>query len=193
MKHVAVFCGSRSGLNPAYKEAAIELGKELARRKISLVYGGASVGLMGEVANSVLTNGGKVIGVIPHLLNDREIAHPALTELIVVDSMHERKAKMVELADGFIALPGGPGTLEEFVEVFTWAQLGIHHCPFGLLNVEQYYDPLIQLFNQMVDTGFLDAQMREFVKVDQSPYPLLEQLLSSSTPSTEKVLDLDQT
>ncbi|KUP06372.1 lysine decarboxylase [Bacillus coahuilensis p1.1.43] len=193
MKHVAVFCGSRSGLNPAYKEAAIELGKELARRKISLVYGGASVGLMGEVANSVLTNGGKVIGVIPHLLNDREIAHPALTELIVVDSMHERKAKMVELADGFIALPGGPGTLEEFVEVFTWAQLGIHHCPFGLLNVEQYYDPLIQLFNQMVDTGFLDAQMREFVKVDQSPYPLLEQLLSSSTPITEKVLDLDQT
>ncbi|WP_010172736.1 TIGR00730 family Rossman fold protein [Bacillus coahuilensis] len=193
MKHVAVFCGSRSGLNPAYKEAAIELGKELARRKISLVYGGASVGLMGEVANSVLTNGGKVIGVIPHLLNDREIAHPALTELIVVDSMHERKAKMVELADGFIALPGGPGTLEEFVEVFTWSQLGIHHCPFGLLNVEQYYDPLIQLFNQMVDTGFLDAQMREFVKVDQSPYPLLEQLLSSSTPSTEKVLDLDQT
>lgn len=126
MKTIAVFCGSSSGSNPAYLEGAKKLGEALAERELTLVYGGASVGLMGAVADSVLENGGKVIGVIPQSLVDKEIAHASLTDLYIVNSMHERKAKMSELSDGFIAMPGGSGTLEEFFEVFTWAQLGYH-------------------------------------------------------------------
>jgi uncharacterized protein (TIGR00730 family) len=143
VKQLAVFCGSSNGASEAYKEGAIQLGKELAKRNITLVYGGASVGIMGAVANTVLNEGGKVIGVIPRLLEEREISHQHLTELHTVDTMHERKSKMAELADGFIALPGGPGTLEEFFEIFTWAQIGLHQKPCGLLNINQYYNPLI--------------------------------------------------
>lgn len=138
MKRLAIFCGSSNGASDVYIEGAKKLGKELAKRNITLVYGGASVGVMGAVANAVLEEGGYVIGVMPSFLEKREISHQNLSELIVVDSMHERKAKMADLADGFIALPGGPGTLEEFFEVFTWAQLGLHRKPCGLLNINHY-------------------------------------------------------
>ena len=136
MKSIAVFCGSSLGASDAYRQGAILLGKELAKRQITLIYGGASVGIMATVANTVLEEGGKVIGVIPTLLEEREIAHQQLTELIVVKTMHERKSKMMELADGFIALPGGPGTLEEFFEVFTWNQIGLLQKPCAIFNME---------------------------------------------------------
>ncbi|MED4041381.1 TIGR00730 family Rossman fold protein [Niallia taxi] len=139
MKKLAVFCGSSNGASKIYIESAKKLGKELAKRNISLVYGGASVGIMGAVADSVLNEGGYVIGVMPSFLDNREIAHKNLSELIIVDSMHERKAKMAALADGFIALPGGPGTMEEFFEVFTWGQLGLHKKPCGLLNINGFF------------------------------------------------------
>lgn len=185
MNYLAVFCGSSNGSSDAYKEGAIQLGKELAKQKITLVYGGASVGMMGKVANTVLENGGKAIGVIPKMLEEREISHPNLTQLIVVESMHERKAKMAELADGFIALPGGPGTLEEFMEVFTWAQLGVHQKPCGLLNINHYYDPLVSLFNHMADQQFLDEKYRSMALVDSSPQQLIEKFFTYQPPAVK--------
>jgi len=155
MKAIAVYCGSGEGASPEYREAAAGLGRELAKRGIALVYGGASVGLMGAVADAVLERGGKAIGVLPRFLRDREIAHGGLTQLILVGTMHERKAKMVELADGFIALPGGPGTLEELFEVFTWGRLELHRKPVGLFNVRGYYDPLLAMFDTMEREGFM--------------------------------------
>ena len=140
MKRVCVYCGSSPGIKPEYREAARVLGQELARREIGLVYGGASIGMMGEIADTVLGNGGEVIGVMPQALINKEVSHPGLTELKVVKSMHERKATMADLSDGFIALPGGLGTVEELFEILTWAQLGFHTKPIGLLNVLGYYD-----------------------------------------------------
>ena len=166
MKRLAVFCGSSNGASETYKEGAIQLGKELARRGITLVYGGSSLGIMGTVADTVLASGGKVIGVIPTMLEEKEISHPNLTELIVVHSMHERKAKMVELADGFIALPGGMGTLEEFFEVLTWAQLGLHQKPCGILNSNHYYDLLISFLDHINEQEFLQDKFRSMVLVD---------------------------
>ncbi|TRM11228.1 TIGR00730 family Rossman fold protein [Lentibacillus cibarius] len=180
MERLAVFCGSSDCVSDAYRQGAIRLGKELARKEITLVYGGASVGLMGAVANAVLENGGQAIGVIPELLKDREMAHPDLTELYVVQSMHERKAKMTDLADGFIALPGGPGTLEEFMEIFTSAQLGVHQKPLGLLNTNHYYDPLVSLFHHMADQQFLDETYRSIVLVDASPETLIEKFTAAN-------------
>lgn len=188
MKTLAVFCGSRNGASPVYVEIAKQLGKELAKRNIALVYGGASVGVMGAVADSVLNMGGKVIGIMPSFLEEREIAHNNLTELIVVDSMHERKAKMAELADGFIALPGGPGTLEEFFEIFTWAQLGLHHKPCGLLNINHYYDPLIALFNHMSDEEFLHEKYRSMALVDVEPTGLLDQFNNYEPPTVKSYI-----
>ncbi|MFJ8263552.1 TIGR00730 family Rossman fold protein [Rummeliibacillus sp. NPDC094406] len=185
MKKLAVFCGSSNGASEVYIEGAKKLGKELAKRNIALVYGGASVGVMGAVANSVLEEGGYVIGVMPSFLEKREISHKNLSELIVVDSMHERKAKMADLADGFIALPGGPGTLEEFFEVFTWAQLGLHRKPCGLLNINHYYDPLITLFNHMADEKFLHEQYRSMALVNEEPKELLDQLSTNEPPSVK--------
>ncbi|TQR21741.1 TIGR00730 family Rossman fold protein [Psychrobacillus vulpis] len=182
MKSIAVFCGSSNGASEAYREGAILLGKELARRNITLVYGGASVGIMGIVADTVLQEGGKVIGVIPALLEEREISHKHLTELIVLNSMHERKSKMMELADGFIALPGGPGTLEEFFEVFTWSQIGLHQKPCGILNINHYYDLLIALFDHMQDEQFLQAQYRNTLLVDTDVTGLLEKFLTYTPP-----------
>src|SRR5699024_10821741 len=150
MKYIAVFCGSSQGASPDYIDQARKFGEELAKRDMTLVYGGASVGVMGAVSDVVLDAGGHVIGIMPTFLEQKEISHKRLSELIVVDSMHERKAKMAELADGFVALPGGPGTLEEFFEVFTWAQLGLHQKPCGLLNINRYFDPLVELFNHMI-------------------------------------------
>ena len=185
MKRLAVFCGSSNGASNVYIEGAKKLGKELAKRNIALVYGGANVGVMGAVANSVLEEGGYVIGVMPSFLEKREISNKNLSELIVVDSMHERKAKMADLADGFIALPGGPGTLEEFFEVFTWAQLGLHSKPCGLLNINHYYDPLITLFNHMADEQFLHEQYRSMAVVNEEPSVLLDQLSSYNPPAVK--------
>ncbi|WP_025027818.1 TIGR00730 family Rossman fold protein [Caldalkalibacillus mannanilyticus] len=174
MKSIAVFCGSSSGASEAYKEGAVQLGKELAQREITLVYGGASVGIMGTIADTVLAEGGKVIGVIPRLLEEREIAHQHLTELHVVDTMHERKAKLADLSDGFIALPGGPGTLEEFFEIFTWAQIGLHQKPCGLLNIQRYYDPLMSLLDHMVEQQFLQEKYRSLAILESDPKALLD-------------------
>lgn len=186
MKAIAVFCGSGEGASPIYREGAARLGRELARRGIALVYGGANVGLMGAVADAVLERGGKAIGVLPRFLRDREIAHDGLTELILVDSMHERKAKMGEMADGFIALPGGPGTLEEFFEVFTWGRLALHRKPVGLLNLGGYYDPLLAMLDRMEREGFMKrhSHVGGHVEIlaDDTPEGLLNQFPGEVPP-----------
>ena len=183
MKSIAVFCGSSNGASEVYREGAILFGKELARQNITLIYGGSSVGIMGAVADTVLQEGGKVIGVIPTFLDEREISHKHLTELIVVNSMHERKRKMMDLADGFIALPGGPGTLEEFFEVFTWSQIGLHKKPCGILNINHYYDLLIALYDHMQDEQFLQAQFRNALIVDTDAKGLLEKCATYTPPA----------
>ncbi|MGE7758482.1 TIGR00730 family Rossman fold protein [Peribacillus sp. NPDC097895] len=193
MKSLAVFCGSSNGASTIYLEKAKKLGVELAKRNITLVYGGSSVGIMGAVADSVLEAGGKVIGVMPEFLEKKEIAHKSLTELIVVESMHERKAKMAELADGFMVLPGGPGTLEEFFEIFTWAQLGLHQKPCGLLNINHYYDPLIALFHHMSDEQFLHEKFRSMAMVDVEPSGLLDQFNTYEPPTVKTFITENQT
>ncbi|PLS16472.1 TIGR00730 family Rossman fold protein [Bacillus sp. M6-12] len=193
MQRLAVFCGSRSGASDKYRDGAIALGKEMAKRDITLVYGGSSVGLMGQIADTVLEEGGQVIGVIPQMLEDREISHPNLTELIIVGSMHERKAKMSDLADGFIALPGGPGTMEEFFEIFTWAQLGLHQKPFGLLNVNNYYDRLVSFFDHMTEQQFMDEKYRSMVFVDSNPETLIEKFSSYHPPAVKTWINEAQT
>lgn len=185
MKSVAVFCGSSMGASPSYKEGAIELGQELAKQGITLIYGGASVGIMGTVADAVLESGGKVIGVLPKMLEDREIAHRGLTELIVVNSMHERKTKMSELAEGFIALPGGPGTMEEFFEIFTWAQLGLHGKPCGILNINGYFDLMLQFFRHMNEQQFLQDKYASMVLADTDPAGLLDKFRAYQPPSVK--------
>lgn len=193
MKSICVFCGSRSGNNPAYPEAAETLGRTLARSGITLVYGGGNVGLMGVVADAALEAGGDVIGVIPKALVEREISHDALTKLHVVGSMHERKALMAELSEGFIALPGGAGTLEEFFEVLTWAQLGEHQKPCGLLNVAGYYDPLLTVFAHMVERGFVSPEHRKLVLVETGPAAMLGAFASYSPPTYIKWITPQET
>jgi uncharacterized protein (TIGR00730 family) len=178
MKRICVFCGSNSGSKPIYRAEAEKLGRLLAARHIELVYGGGNVGLMGTLADACLVAGGTVTGVIPAALMGKEVAgcavdHLALTRLEVVDSMHTRKARMAELADGFIALPGGFGTFEEFCEILTWGQLGFHVKPMGLLNVAGYYDPLLSLFEQAVSEGFLRPQNRAMALADTDSEDLL--------------------
>lgn len=192
MKRLTVFCGSRIGATEEYKEGAIALGKELVKRGITLVYGGGSVGLMGVIATTVLKEGGEVIGIIPKFLEEREISHLSLTELHIVDSMHERKAKMADLADGFIAMPGGPGTLEELVEVFTWAQLGLHQKPIGLLNIKNYYDPLIAFFDHMTNEQFLKEKHRHMALVESDPARLIEKFFNYEPPEVKTYLKEDQ-
>ncbi|MCQ6268652.1 TIGR00730 family Rossman fold protein [Fictibacillus sp. WQ 8-8] len=193
MKNLAVFCGSSNGVSEIYVKEAAKLGKELAERNIGLVYGGASVGVMGAVADSVLQHGGQVTGIMPDFLKKREISHKNLTNLIVVDSMHERKARMAELADGFIVLPGGPGTMEEFFEIFTWAQLGLHPKPCGLLNINHYFDPLISLFNHMTAEGFMQEKYREMALTAPTPQDLLNQFNNYEPPAVKTYLTEDQT
>ncbi len=183
MKYVCVFCGSSMGLRPAYKLAAQAMGETLAGRGIGLVYGGGNVGLMGVVADATLAAGGEVIGVIPEFLVAKEIAHTGLTKLHVVSSMHERKALMAELSDAFVALPGGYGTLEEFCEILTWSQLGLHHKPQGLLNIEGYYQPLLRLFDQAVTEQFLKPELRSLVLEAPDPEQLLD-LMANYRPQT---------
>ncbi|EIK96467.1 hypothetical protein PMM47T1_11087 [Pseudomonas sp. M47T1] len=173
---VCVFCGASSGSNPVYREAAITLGRALAERKLTLVYGGGAVGLMGIVADAVLAAGGEVVGIIPHSLNDLEIGHKGLTRLEVVDGMHARKARMAELADAFIALPGGLGTLEELFEVWTWGQLGYHGKPLGLLEVNGFYSKLTGFLDHLVQENFVREQHRSMLQVNESATDLLDTL-----------------
>lgn len=179
---ICVFCGSSPGRTPAYAEAAAGLGRLLAERGIGLVYGGATVGTMGVIADAALAAGGEVYGVIPVNLVDREIAHAGLTELYETPDMHRRKAKMADLADGFIALPGGAGTLEELFEVWTWAQLGLHDKPIGLLDVQGYWTAMTGLLDHMVAEGFLRPAYREALQLDTDPVALLDKLASARPP-----------
>lgn len=190
MKRVCVFCGSSSGVRPGYRAAAEDLGRALAGRGMGLVYGGARVGLMGAVADAVLSARGQVIGVIPEALVAKEVAHTGLTELRVVASMHERKAVMADLSDGFIAIPGGWGTLEEFFEVLTWGQLGLHQKPCGLLNVEQYFDGLLSFADRMIAEGFVRRENGARISVSSDPATLIDLLVAYTPPrSVEKWID----
>jgi uncharacterized protein (TIGR00730 family) len=191
-QRICVFCGSNSGINPAYRSAALALGPLLAASGIELVYGGGNIGLMGVLADAVLAVGGRVIGVIPESLMAKEVGHASLTELHIVKSMHERKALMADLSDAFIAMPGGFGTFEEFCEVVTWSQLGIHVKPCGLLNVQDYYDPLLALFYHAVREGFLRAENRELVLSDPSPEQLLDKMLQFRSPAIDKWITGDE-
>ncbi len=182
MNRICVFCGSRAGTPPRYRDAARRLGEAMASRGLGLVYGGGSIGLMGVVADATISAGGEVIGVIPAFLNELEIGHRGVTELRVVDSMHERKALMAELSDAFLALPGGFGTIEEFCEVLTWAQLRLHAKPCALLNTQGFFDPLLALFDRQVAEGFLSAANRALVLAGPEPEPLLDRLLSLPPP-----------
>jgi uncharacterized protein (TIGR00730 family) len=176
MNRICVFCASSQGARAEYHQAAIQFVDEMAARGIGLVYGGASVGLMGVIANRMLECGGEVVGVIPNLLVDKEVAHRHLTELHEVNSMHERKAKMAELADGFATLPGGFGTLEEFTEVVSWRLLGLHQKPCGLLNVDGYFDALLQFLDYAVAQQFIKPDHRANILVEQRPAKLVERL-----------------
>jgi uncharacterized protein (TIGR00730 family) len=186
MKRIAVYCGSNKGARPAYAAAARELGTLLARENIELVYGGGMVGLMGIVADAVLQHGGHVIGVIPQKLVIKEVVHETLPDLRVVKDMHERKALMAELADGFIALPGGYGTFEEFFEVLAWSQLGWHPKPFGLLNIAGFYQPLLEFLDHTRDEGFIRPQHRELVLVADGAAGILRQLRQYRPPQELK-------
>ncbi|MGI9286902.1 MAG: TIGR00730 family Rossman fold protein [Pseudomonadales bacterium] len=184
--NICVFTGSSLGRNNSYQHAAGRLGAELARRGIGLVYGGASVGLMGVIADATLNNGGKVIGVLPQSLADLEIAHQHLTELRVVSSMHERKAQMADLSDAFIALPGGIGTLEETFEVWTWSQLGIHKKPIGLLNVAGFYNGLENFLDHLVTEAFVKPAHRRILLSDCEPESLIDKLIAAEVPTIGK-------
>jgi|SRR5450755_548847 len=185
-RRICGFCGSNMGTNVAYRDAAVALGRLLAARRIELVYGGGNVGLMGVLADTILEGGGRVIGVIPESLMAKEVGHRGLTELRVVNSMHERKALMSDLSDGFIAMPGGFGTFEEFCEVITWSQLGIHSKPCGLLNVEGFYDSLLALFDHAVGEGFLREENRRLVLQAREPETLLEKMAAFVPSPAEK-------
>lgn len=181
LRSLCIFCGSSSGASPAYASAAAALGQLLAERGIRVVYGGGNVGLMGVLADAALAAGGEVVGVIPQMLVDKELAHRHVTDLRIVGSMHERKALMAELSDGFVALPGGLGTYEELFEVLTWAQLHIHHKPCGCLNVQGYFDPLTKLLDHAVAEGFLRTEQRRLLVTASEPDELLA-LLAAQQP-----------
>jgi uncharacterized protein (TIGR00730 family) len=189
MRRICVFCGSSGGSRPEYRACAEELGRELVRRKIGLVYGGGNVGLMGAIADEVLKAGGEAIGVIPEHLMSREIGHKQLTKLHIVKSMHERKALMADLSDAFIALPGGFGTFEEFFEVLTWSQLGLHLKPCGIVNVLDYYTPLLAMLDHAVEQNFLKPQNRALVLARKSAAELLDAFEEWRPVHVEKWLD----
>lgn len=182
MKNVCVFCGSSRGRGPTYAAVAAAMGQALAKRGIGLVYGGGHIGLMGLMADAALQAGGRVVGVIPGFLKEKELGHSDLTELVVVHSMHERKAVMASLSDAFVALPGGFGTVEEFCEALTWAQLGLHHKPCGLLNTRGFFSPLLAFFDLQVEEGFLFAEYRKLVISEEDPERLLDRLSELALP-----------
>jgi uncharacterized protein (TIGR00730 family) len=193
MKSVCVYCGSSPGKSPIHREAARALGHEMVARGLDLVYGGASVGVMGAVADAVLERGGSVTGVIPYSLSSKEVAHSGLDELIVVGSMHERKASMAELADAFVALPGGWGTCEEIFEMLTWAQLGFHEKPCGLLNAAAYYDPLFAFLEHAIDEGFVREQYRPMMIMEEDPARLLDRFEAYQAPRVKKWIGPEET
>ena len=193
MKRICVYCGSNPGKSIEFLESARSLARELVQREICLVYGGASVGIMGEIADTVLAGGGEVIGVIPQALVDKEVSHAGLSELKIVNSMHERKEIMADISAGFIALPGGLGTIEEIFEVLTWAQLGFHKKPCALLNVKGYYDKLTQFLNHAVAEGFIANTHREMLLVEEEPQRLLEIMAAYSAPAVDKWIGRDET
>jgi hypothetical protein len=189
MKRVCVFCGSSPGSRPAYREAAVWLAGALVERDIELVYGGARVGLMGEIADSVRARGGRVTGVIPRSMMRRELAHTGIDDLRVVETMHQRKAMMSELSDGFVALPGAYGTIDELAEALTWSQLGIHANPIGMLDVDGYFEHLLAFFDHAVEEGFLRPVHRALLLVDRDPGTLLERMASNPPVAGDKWLD----
>lgn len=193
MKSIAVFCGSGDGYNEIYREEAYSVGAFLAHKGIQVVYGAARIGLMGALADGVLDNKGTITGVIPHFLETREIAHDGLTELIVVDTMHERKLKMYEKSDGFIIMPGGWGTMEEMFEVLTWGQLGMHTKPIGLLNVNGYYDPLKAMNSTMVQEGFLGECAYGILQFSRSVDELLEKMENYQAPDLPQLINRQTT
>lgn len=192
LERICVFCGSNAGVRPAYADAARAMGRVLLERGFGLVYGGGNVGLMGIVADTVLSGGGEVIGVIPEALMAREVGHPELTELHVVKTMHARKALMADRADAFVALPGGFGTFEEFFEVLTWSQLGLHPKACGVLNVDGYYDPLAALIDHGVAEGFIPGRHRALVIEETDPARLLDRFATFVPPTTPKWIGRDE-
>ncbi len=186
LQSIVVFCGSSDGFQEVYRETAYDLGAILADKEIQLVYGGAKVGLMGALADGALQNNGKVIGVIPHFLRTKEVAHEDLTEMVLVDTLHERKLRMHELSDGIIALPGGWGTMEELFEMMTWAQLGLHPKPIGILNVNGFYEPLLALMNIMTEDGFLKEVYRDMIIVSDDIFDLLSRMNNYEVPDIPK-------
>lgn len=192
LKKICVFCGSSSGNDLAITDMAVKLGEIFAARNITLVYGAAKIGVMGTIAKSVLDNNGKVIGIIPDFLKMKEVVHLGLSELITTQNMHERKLKMQEASDGFIALPGGMGTLEELFEIITWLQLGLHKKPIGLLNVNGFYNDLINLLENMVRKGFLSIENYNLLLVDSSPIQLLKKMEEFKRPEVPKWLNKDR-
>lgn len=189
MKRICVFCGSNPGTSPIYTQAAAEFGALIAERGLGVVYGGSNVGVMGALADAAMAAGGDVIGVIPDALVRKEVAHGSITELRVVGSMHERKAVMADLADGFVALPGGLGTLDEFFEICTWAQLGIHHHPCALLDVGGFFQPLLHFLDQVVARGFLPEAHRRMILVESDPVRLLDACAAYRPPAGPKWMD----
>lgn len=193
MKRICVYCGSSEGNDPGFKAAARALGRAMLEKDIGLVYGGAQIGIMGEIADTVINGGGEVIGIMPKSLADREIYHTGLTELKIVNSMHERKAMMADLSDGFIALPGGLGTIEEIFEVLTWAQLGFHRKPCALLNALGYYDHLSAFLNHTVDQGFVNKASRSMIITEADPIRLIQRFETYEAPVVNKWIDRDNT
>ena len=189
LQSICVFCGSSTGATPAYRHAADSLGRALATSGRRLVYGGGNVGLMGVLADAALGQGGEVVGVIPRHLVDLEVAHQSLTELRIVDSMHQRKQMMADLAEGFVILPGGLGTLEEFFEVWTWGQLGLHRKPYGLLNVASYFDSLLAFLDHAVSERFVRPDHRRLLLMAEDPMELLHRLDTYAVPLSPKWID----
>jgi len=192
IRSIAVFCGSSKGTSKEYSYQAYELGNILAKEDIEIIYGGAKVGLMGHLAEGALAARGKITGVIPGFLKEKEIAHDQLTRLIEVESMHERKQRMHELSDSVIALPGGYGTLEEFFETLTWGQLGLHRKPVALLNINGFYDPLQQLADTMVKEGFLNPVNRQMLLISSNIQELLKQMRKQPVPHTDKWINQEK-
>ncbi len=193
LEKICVFCGSSDGNDLAITDAAKKMGEIFAERKITLVYGAAKIGVMGTLAKSVLDNNGEVIGIIPNFLKKKEVVHLGLTKLITTENMHERKLKMQEESDGFIALPGGMGTLEELFEIVTWLQLGLHQKPIGLLNVNGFYNELVKMLETMVRKGFLSMENYELLLVDSNPIKLLEKMEEFKSPRIPKWLNEERT
>jgi len=193
MKTVCIYCGSSPGRDPIYIDSAREMGKILAKQEVTLVYGGGSVGLMGALADSVLESGGKVIGVLPRFLDDKELGHESVTEMIRVNSMHDRKLTMSQISDGFLGMPGGFGTLEELAEILTWVQLGLINKPVGLLNVNHYYDHLIAMLDRMVDERLLKQENRRLLIESEDPAEILDLMRSFKPSVVEKWMQKDQT